>query len=124
MVEVGHFKKYLIIKNFGKTPATILDIKFDKLIEGLGRKGTIDSLKGSLIAPDQKAMTSVDVNEKRDFSVTISYQDMKNEIVTHTYHLNSGFSSDLLHTSSKSSKLSDDTNAFRNMLHDYTKRNL
>lgn len=124
MVEVGHFQKYFIIKNFGRTPATIIDIKFDLLIEGLGRNGKIDSLKGSILAPNQKAITAIKVDEKRKFSVTITYKDMQNNIVTNTYHLNSGFSSDLMYIDSNMSNLSDDTNAIRNMLHQYTKRNL
>src|SRR5699024_10876085 len=124
MVEVGHFQKYLIIKNCGRTPATILDIQFDKLIKGLGREGKIDSLKGSVIAPNQKMITALNVKEKSNFSVTITYQNMQNKIVNHTYQLNSGFSSDLLYKTSSSTNLSDDTNAFRNMLHQYTKRNL
>src|SRR5690606_1905459 len=65
MVEVGYFQKYFIIKNFGRTPATIIDIKFDPFIEGLGRNGKIDSLKGSVLAPNQKAITTIKVDEKR-----------------------------------------------------------
>lgn len=124
MVEVGYFQKYFIIKNFGRTPATIIDIKFDPFIEGLGRNGKIDSLKGSVLAPNQKAITTIKVDEKRKFSVTITYKDLQNNVTTNTYELNSGFSSDLMYIDSNMSSLSDDTNAIRNMLHQYTKRNL
>lgn len=59
MVEVGHFQKYFIIQNYGKTPATILDVRFNKEITGLGRNGSLDSIKNSLIAPNQKFITAV-----------------------------------------------------------------
>lgn len=48
MIEVGHFQKYFVIKNFGKTPATIVDIKFNKEIKGLGREGKLDSVKNAI----------------------------------------------------------------------------
>jgi len=124
MNEVGHFKKYFIIKNFGKTPATILDIQFSETIKGLGRKGKVDSLKGSLIAPNQKFITNLSVEEKTNFSVTITYQDMQNKVTTENYNLKSGFSSDLIYTEPESTKLSEDIQILRNSLHQSAKRNL
>ena len=47
IVEVGHFQKYFIIKNYGKASATILDIHFDKEVIGIGRQGNIESIKNS-----------------------------------------------------------------------------
>lgn len=124
LVEVGHLQKYLIIKNFGRTPAMILDIQFDRVIEGLGREGEINSLKGSLIAPNQKVITVMNLQEKRIISVEVTYKDMQNNVMTHTYELNSGFSRDMRYANQNKSKLSDDTNVLRNLLHQYAKRNL
>ncbi|WP_375708741.1 hypothetical protein PJ261_08625 [Streptococcus dysgalactiae] len=35
-IEINEFHKYLVIKNFGNTSATILDLKFSKDIDELG----------------------------------------------------------------------------------------
>lgn len=124
MIEVGHFQKYFVIKNFGKTPATIIDIKFDKEIKGLGRQGKIDSIKNALIAPNQKFITAVKVEEKDNFTVTVVFKDMSNQLVEQSFNLNLGFSSDLLYIDSNNTALTKDTNALRNMLHQFTKRGL
>lgn len=124
MVEVGHFQKYFVIKNYGKTPATILDIRFDKEVTGLGRQGNIDSIKNSLIAPNQKIITAVKVDEKSCFRVTVVYEDMNNQVFENTFNMNLGFSSDLLHIESNNSGLTKDTNALKNALHQFTKRNI
>lgn len=124
MIEVGHFQKYFVIKNFGKTPATILDIKFNKEIKGLGRQGKIDSIKNALIAPDQKFITAVKVEEKENFTVKITYKDMNNQIVEQSFNLNLGFTSDLLYIDSNNTGLTKDTNALRNTLHQFLKRSL
>jgi len=124
MVEVGHFQKYFVIQNYGKTPATILDVRFNKEITGLGRNGSIESIKNSLIAPNQKFITAVKVDEKSRFQMTIIYNDMNNQVYENTFDLNLGFSSDLLHIESNNSGLTKDTNALRNALHQFTKRTL
>lgn len=124
MVEVGHFQKYFVIQNYGKTPATILDVHFNKNISGLGRNGSIESIKNSLIAPNQKFITAVKVDEKSCFQVKITYRDMNNQKTEATFNLNLGFSSDLLHTGSNTSVLTEDTKAIRNALHQFTKRML
>src|SRR5690625_3842934 len=73
MIEVGHFQKYFVIKNFGNTPAIIIDITFDKHIKDLGRNGKIDSIKDTMIAPGQKFITSVNIEEKEMFTVHLVY---------------------------------------------------
>src|SRR5699024_1802172 len=112
------------VKNFGKTPATIMDIKFDKEIKGLGRQGKIESIQNALIAPNQKFITAVKVEEKDNFTVTVTYKDMSNQMVEQSFNLNLGFTSDLMYTDSNNTVLSKDTNALRNMLHQFTKRGL
>jgi len=124
MVEVGHFKKYFVIKNFGKTPATIIDISFDENIKGLGRAGNLDSIKNTLIAPGQKFITAVKVEEKETITAYIMYKDMNNTITKEAFLLNLGFSSDLLYVDSRKSNLSDEANEFRNVLHQFVKKNL
>ena len=124
MIEVGHFQKYFVIKNFGKTPATIVDIKFNKEIKGLGREGKLDSVKNALIAPNQKFITAVNVKEIEDLIVTIVYEDMKNQTTEQAFNLNLGFTSDLLYKTSDDSRLTNDMNALRNVLHQLTKRGI
>lgn len=81
-------------------------------------------MKESVIAPNQKAITTINVNELRSISVTLTYKDMQGIVTFNTFQLNSGFSNDLMYVDANSSKLSDDANALGNMLHQYTKRNL
>lgn len=89
MVEVCYFKKNFVKKNFGKNICH--DIKFDKEIKRLGRQGKIDSVKNTLISPNQKFITAVKVKEKDNFNVTTIDKHMNNKIVEHTFNLNLGF---------------------------------
>lgn len=84
----------------------------------------MDSLKGSLIAPNQKFITNLSVEEKNDFSVALIYQDMQNKVTTEICNLKSGFSSDLIYTEPESTKFSEDIQILRNSLHQSAKRNL
>ncbi|MFC3900098.1 hypothetical protein [Aliicoccus persicus] len=124
IIEVAHFQKYFVIKNFGKTPATIIDIIFDKEITGLGRQGKVDSIKNALLVPNQKFITSVDVTEKENFTVKIIYKDMNNRIDEKLFNLNLDFTSDLRYNESSNKELTKDTNALRNALHQFTKRGI
>lgn len=107
-----------------KTPATIVDIKFNKEIKGLGREGKLDSVKNALIAPNQKFITAVNVKEIEDLIVTIVYEDMNNQTTEQSFNLNLGFTSDLLYKTSDDSRLTNDMNALRNVLHQLTKRGI
>src|SRR5699024_12167561 len=98
---------------FGKTPTTIIDIKIDKEIKGLGRQRKIESIQNALIAPNQKFITAVKVEEKDNFTVTVTYKDMSNQIVEQSFNLNLGFTSDLMYIDSNNTVLSKDTNALR-----------
>lgn len=66
--------KYLIIKNFGVSSATIDSIKFEPtVLNEYTKKPMFSSLINHTIAPSQKIMTSIDVKEPRTFRITISY---------------------------------------------------
>src|SRR5690625_4470402 len=105
--------KILQLFYIDKTHAMIEDKQCRETIKGLERKGKVDSLKGSLIAPNQKFITNLSVEEKTNFSVTITYQDMQNKVTTENYNLKSGFSSDLIYTEPESTKLSEDIQILR-----------
>jgi len=124
MIEVGHFQKYLIIKNFGRTPAIITNIHFDRKITGLGRFGEINSIKDAMIAPGQKFISVLDVKEKDTVTVVLEYKDLNNQKTISKFRLNLGYTWDLAYKHSRKSNLSDDTNEWRNMLHDLIKRTL
>lgn len=124
MVDVGHFQKYIVVKNFGKTPATIISIEFDKEIDSLGRNGKLNSLENTLIAPGQNFISVIDSDEKATVIAKVIYKDMENQLTHLNFTLNLDFTSDLMYMKSTESKFSDETNELLNLFHNLTKRTL
>lgn len=123
-VDVGFSNKYLVIKNFGKTPAVITDLKLNRTVRGLGMDGNINSIINTTIAPNQKFITNIDDDERDLFSIEITYKDLNNVITIAKFDLNPLFASDLVYVTRKHSELSVDSNAMMNALHSLTKNNL
>ena len=72
-IEINDFHKYLVIKNFGNTSATILDLKFSKDVDTLGFN--MSSLIGYTMAPSQKFMHILDNDLKETIAVNIIYKN-------------------------------------------------
>ena len=72
-IEINDFHKYLVIKNFGNTSATILDLKFSKDVDTLGFN--MSSLIGYTMAPSQKFMHILDNDLKDTIAVNIIYKN-------------------------------------------------
>ena len=71
-VEIESFHKYMVIKNFGNTPATILDLKFMRSIDKYDFN--MSSLIGCTIAPSQKFMHFINDETEGIVRVNIIYQ--------------------------------------------------
>lgn len=125
MVDVGFYNRYFVIKNFGKTPARIIDITFENLQNEIGLNN-LSSLKGTLVAPNQKFVVSVDddYNTKENFSVTITYEDSNKNQFDESFTLNPNFSKDISYNRSSLSSLSKEANELRNIHHSNAKNNL
>ncbi|EFM32706.1 TPA: hypothetical protein VB230_001161 [Streptococcus pyogenes] len=93
-IEINEFHKYLVIKNFGNTSATILDLKFSKDIDELGFN--MSSLIDYTIAPSQKFMHILDNEFKQNVIVNIIYQDHTGETYDEIYQIKTDATSKLL----------------------------
>ncbi|EAH1856309.1 TPA_asm: hypothetical protein GEK33_02415 [Listeria monocytogenes] len=125
MVTVGHFQKYLIIKNFGSSPAIIKDISFIGE-PAFKNRADLDSLNETTIAPNQKFIILFDKKapDKSIISVIISYQDLIGNFYKEVFQLNPNFSKDIVYASARNSKDSEESYILKNTLHEYTKSNL
>ncbi|HEM3172916.1 TPA: hypothetical protein U0921_000694 [Streptococcus suis] len=84
-VEIESFHKYMVIKNFGNTPATILDLKFMKSIDEYDFN--MSSLIGYTIAPSQKFMHVIDNDLKGTVIVNIIYQTVTGQNFDEVYQV-------------------------------------
>ncbi|EHT4843814.1 hypothetical protein KX880_002886, partial [Listeria monocytogenes] len=125
MVTVGHYQKYLIIKNFGSSSALIKDIKFIGEPPFKYRKD-LGSLHETTIAPNQKFIFLFEKKAptKSIVSVIISYQDSLGNFYKEVFQLNPNFSKDMVYVNTRNSKDSEESYILKNTLHEYTKSNL
>ncbi|NQN50342.1 hypothetical protein HPA16_08325 [Streptococcus suis] len=84
-VEIESFHKYMVIKNFGNTPATILDLKFMQSIDEYDFN--MSSLIGYTIAPSQKFMHVIDNDLKGTVIVNIIYQTVTGQNFDEVYQV-------------------------------------
>ncbi|HFI0055293.1 TPA: hypothetical protein ACGORU_001633 [Streptococcus suis] len=84
-VEIENFHKYMVIKNFGNTPATILDLKFMQSIDEYDFN--MSSLIGYTIAPSQKFMHVIDNDLKGTVIVNIIYQTVTGQNFDEVYQV-------------------------------------
>ncbi|EAD0633842.1 hypothetical protein FLR18_13740 [Listeria monocytogenes] len=125
MVVVGHYQKYLIIKNFGTSSAVIKNISFlGEII--LENENNLESLHETIIAPNQKFIISIakEVPDKSIISVVINYQDLQRNRFTEKFQLNPNFSKDIIYVDERNSKDTEEIYILKNTLHEFTKSNL
>ncbi|MBC1567291.1 hypothetical protein HCJ20_00025 [Listeria sp. FSL L7-1425] len=125
MVIVGHYQKYLIIKNFGASSAIIKNISFlGEII--LENENNLESLHETIIAPNQKFIISFDkeVPDKSIISVVISYQGFQGNMFKEEFQLNPNFSKDIVYVEERNSKDTEEIYILKNTLHEFTKSNL
>ena len=93
-IEINDFHKYLVIKNFGNTSATILDLKFSKNVDTLGFN--MSSLIGYTMAPSQKFMHILDNDLKDTIAVNIIYKNQTGKTYDEEYLVKTDATSKLL----------------------------
>ncbi len=93
-IEINDFHKYLVIKNFGNTSATILDLKFSKDVDTLGFN--MSSLIGYTMAPSQKFMHILDTDLKDTIAVNIIYKNQTGKTYDEEYLVKTDATSKLL----------------------------
>lgn len=80
--------KYISIKNFGKSPAFVTDLKFSKKLDEFNKDDYMQSMIGTTLAPNQKVMTFIQNNYDKKLTVTINYTDKRNHLYSETFPLN------------------------------------
>ncbi|WP_434351796.1 hypothetical protein [Trichococcus flocculiformis] len=79
-LDTVYFEKYIVIKNFGKSAAKILDLTFISKLDEKNDLNRLRSLVGGIIAPNQKFTTSMDTNFNETITGKIKYQDLDGAI--------------------------------------------
>ncbi|WP_454955842.1 hypothetical protein [Gemella morbillorum] len=109
-----NFQKNLTIKNFGKTPARILELTFHTELDSLNNKLQMKSVVGSIIAPNQKFSTNLHPGFKGDVKLTLKYKDQLGKITVLEETLKTNISESLLFsTGSHPDNTSDEVKAIR-----------
>lgn len=109
-----NFQKNLTIKNFGKTPARILELTFHTELDSLNNKLQMKSVVGSIIAPNQKFSTNLHPDFKDDVKITLKYEDSLGKITVLEETLKTDISESLLFsTGSHPNNVSDEVKAIR-----------
>lgn len=92
------FQKNLVIKNFGKTPARITNLKFHSELDEFNEKFKMQSVIGSFIAPGQKFSTSISNSYKDDIILTLEYKDSFGKITTLNETLKTDITKNLIYS--------------------------
>ena len=80
--------KYISVKNFGKSPAFVTDLKFSKKLDDFNKNTNMQSIIGTTLAPNQKVMTVVKNTYNEKLTATIHYTDKRNHLYSETFPLN------------------------------------
>lgn len=126
-VNVTHVDKYLIIKNFGSTPATILDIKTTEMDVKLDLQQRIKSINNTMFAPNQKFVTQLikmDNTENDDllpFDIELTYKDTLGEIYIDNFSINPKITKAMFRLAVNNTKYSEEHNSFRNVIQNLIK---
>ncbi|MGX7108892.1 hypothetical protein [Facklamia miroungae] len=122
-VNVSTLSKYLVIKNFGQSPAKIESISITDTNVFIDLRKEISVLEGYTFAPGQVFSTELitnDDSEVKPFNVSITYSD-KDTKYSDKFYINTESSSITMYAHRKLSNLSDDQNDLRNIIQMYTK---
>ena len=87
-VDTVTASKYISIKNFGKSPAFVTDLKFSKKLDKLNKDTNMQSMIGTTLAPNQKVMSVVDNKYNEKLTATIHYTDKRKHLYSETFPLN------------------------------------
>ena len=93
------FQKNLVIKNFGKTPARITNLKFHSKLDEFNERFKMQSVIGSFIAPGQKFSTNISDTFEDDIILTLEYIDSFGKVTTVNETLKTDFPKNLFYSS-------------------------
>lgn len=112
-LDTVYFEKYMVIKNFGKSAAKILDLSFTSKLDFNNDAYQLKSLVEGLIAPNQKLTTTIEPNFKEEITGKIKYQSMEGIVYEEDFKIKTDMSSQLKWSSKKNSSDSDEATAIK-----------
>lgn len=65
---------YLILKNFGNSGATILDISYDDVVDNFFTKKPFQNISNTFIAPNQAFLYPLDFDTKKDLDTILNFK--------------------------------------------------
>lgn len=80
--------KYISIKNFGKSPASITYLSFSKKLNSENADTQMHNIIGTTLAPNQKVMIFIENSHNEKLTATIHYTDQSNHKYSETFPLN------------------------------------
>lgn len=87
-VDTVTASKYLSIKNFGNSSATITSLTFSKPLDAGNEVTKLSSIVGTTLAPNQKVMSFFDNSYNDSLEATIIYRDLNARVFEQTFPLN------------------------------------
>lgn len=117
-IDTVYFSKYLVIKNFGKTGATIKNIKFDKIDKKAAHSNDIvlglSGLVGGTIGPFQKLTMFIDDRYNTPITLSITYADYNGKQYNQTFEIKTDMMSRMLWSSEMTSGEHPEVTAIKN----------
>jgi len=107
------FQNNLVIKNFGKTSAKIINLNFHTDLDKFNSEFQLSSLINAEIAPGQKFTTVLDPSFKEVISVTLTIADNKGDITSKLFTIKTDAASRLLWSTPEKSKDTSESKAIR-----------
>lgn len=112
-LDTVYFERYIVIKNFGKSAARILDLSFTSKLDTKNDIYQLGSLVGGIIAPNQKFTTSMDPNFNETITGKIKYQDLNGIIYEEELNIKTDMASQLRWSNIRNSKDTDEVTAIK-----------
>lgn len=112
-LDTVYFEKYIVIKNFGKSAAKIIDLNFTSKLDSNNDTYQMKSLVGGIIAPNQKYTTTMDSSFNEEVTGRIRYQSMENFIYEEDFSIKTDMSSQLLWSNRNNNKDGDEAAAIK-----------
>lgn len=109
-LDTVYFHKYIVLKNFGNTSATIIDLTFEGELDKYNNEFKMETLIGGTVAPQQKFTSSLEENFKKTIVGSITYKDFNENIYIESFTVKTDMASKLRwHSQTQQSDTSEAT---------------
>lgn len=113
-LDTIYFHKYIVLKNFGNTSATIIDLTFEGELDEYNNKFRMETLIGGTVAPQQKFTSSLETKFEKTIVGSITYKDFNEKTYTESFAIKTDMASKLFWESQTNSSDTAEAAAIKN----------